>query len=136
MIVPFMDDKIVLLKQFRVPVKGYIYEFPAGIKETDESILDCAVRELKEETGLDVELLKVYNSPLYNSCGISDETVSIVFAKVKGEISLQDTEDTEDIEVLVLNKDEISSMLNNQDIIFSAKCWLILQAFSQGFKWI
>jgi len=43
---------------------------PAGAMELDESIYDCVVREVKEETGLDVEsatLIAIYSSPAWQA---------------------------------------------------------------------
>ena len=52
--------KLVIIKQFRVPINDYIYEVPAGLVDKgDKDILESVKRELKEETGLD--LLDVNN---------------------------------------------------------------------------
>ena len=45
------DDKVVLIKQFRKPIEQVIWEIPAGKLEIGENPKDCAIRELKEETG-------------------------------------------------------------------------------------
>lgn len=51
-VVPFVDDEtILLLKQYRHAVGGFIWEIPAGTLGPDEEALDCARRELAEETG-------------------------------------------------------------------------------------
>jgi len=51
-VVPFLDDnRIVLLKQYRHALKKHIREIPAGTLDPREEILDCAKRELIEETG-------------------------------------------------------------------------------------
>ena len=133
-IVPFMDDKIVLIKQFRPSIGEYIIECPAGILEDREEIGDAAQRELKEETGLDIVNSKIYDIPLYNSIGISDDSVSYVFAEVKGEPTTKWNEVTEYIEILIVDKEEASSLLSSQQNI-SAKTWLILMAFVNGFDW-
>lgn len=43
--------KIILQKQFRPPVEGVCIEFPAGLIDPNETPLQCAIRELHEETG-------------------------------------------------------------------------------------
>lgn len=47
------DNKIILVKQYRYPVKSTTYELPAGKldKHKTESVKDCVIRELEEETG-------------------------------------------------------------------------------------
>jgi ADP-ribose pyrophosphatase len=52
MILPVFDDGRVLLeRQFRYPVGRVLLEFPAGKLDPNEDELDCAKRELLEETG-------------------------------------------------------------------------------------
>ena len=64
-------DKVVLVKQYRFPVKKELWEIPAGALEKNENPMRAAKRELKEETGLEAKkLLKIaefYKSPGYNS---------------------------------------------------------------------
>ncbi|MDX2453738.1 NUDIX hydrolase [Desulfosarcina sp.] len=51
-IVPVMeDDSVLLLKQYRHAVDGFIWEIPAGTLEMGEDARRCAERELTEETG-------------------------------------------------------------------------------------
>ena len=51
-IIPFLDDsRILLLKQYRHALKKDIWEIPAGTLDPHEKIIDCAKRELIEETG-------------------------------------------------------------------------------------
>ena len=45
------DGKVILLKQYRHAVGDYIWEIPAGTLEPDENPLECAKRELIEESG-------------------------------------------------------------------------------------
>ena len=56
MVIPLLKDasgnvRIVLERQFRYPVGRVMIEFPAGKLDPNESVQDCARRELHEETG-------------------------------------------------------------------------------------
>ena len=44
-------DRVVLVRQYRYAIGGYIYEFPAGLVESNEEFHEGAVREMYEETG-------------------------------------------------------------------------------------
>ena len=50
-ILPITADKIVFVKQYRYPIKSVSLELPAGHMKSNETPEDCALRELKEETG-------------------------------------------------------------------------------------
>jgi len=128
-IIPFLEDKMVLIKQYRPTLDDYIIEHPAGIIDKGETPLESAKRELKEETGLETIDTICFSDMLYNSPGITNESLTYVIAKVKGEPHTSNNEDTEDIEVLVVDQKEAGELLKS-GVKFSAKCWLILQAFS------
>ena len=58
------DNKVVLIKQFRKPIEQVIWEIPAGKLEMGENPKDCAIRELKEETGYSAKNIKLFSCML------------------------------------------------------------------------
>ncbi|KAF2845523.1 hypothetical protein T440DRAFT_543907 [Plenodomus tracheiphilus IPT5] len=48
---PQSEPRIVLQKQWRPPVNATVIEVPAGLMDPGETPEECAIRELKEETG-------------------------------------------------------------------------------------
>ena len=83
------EKKLVLVKQFRVPINDYIYELPAGLVDQGEDALNSLKRELKEETGLDlVEIIPgIGRDKVYLSPGMTDESVNLVYCTCEGDIS-------------------------------------------------
>jgi ADP-ribose pyrophosphatase len=133
-IVPFLNDKMVLIKQYRPPTKDYIIEHPAGLIDNGETIDKAAIRELREETGLNVDEVLKFNDIIYNSPGFTDESVSYVFVKASGKPTVVNNESSENIEILILDRKEVKNLLMS-DMKFSAKCWLMSLAYVQGFNW-
>src|SRR5580700_2185563 len=54
----FDEDKILLVERGKEPLKGY-WSLPGGVLETGETLHEGVVREVREETGLEVEPLKM-----------------------------------------------------------------------------
>ena len=135
LIVPFHkeEEKIVVIRQFRVPINSYIYEMPAGLIDKRESPQTAITRELKEETGLDViEILKnTVKGQLFLSPGMTDESVTSVFCTCGGTISKAYMEEDEDIEPILLSQKEAQELLI-KDIKFDIKCYIYLQEFAKS----
>ena len=84
-VVPFLSDprgedpQVLMIRQYRYAADGYLYEIPAGRLDHGENPRDCAVRELKEETGCTAEhfdhLLTMYTTP-----GFTDEKIHLFMA--------------------------------------------------------
>jgi ADP-ribose pyrophosphatase len=84
-VVPFLsgpageDPQVLLIRQYRYAAEGYLYEIPAGRLNPDENPRDCALRELKEETGCSAEhvdeLFTMYTTP-----GFTDEKIHLFMA--------------------------------------------------------
>ena len=44
-------NRILLVRQYRLPARQYLWELPAGRVDPGETVLQAARRELAEETG-------------------------------------------------------------------------------------
>lgn len=71
--------KIVLVRQYRTALDRVTVEIPAGKLDPGEDPLDCARRELREETGFTPRRIR-YLTSIASSCGFSDEIIHIYLA--------------------------------------------------------
>ena len=98
-VVPMLDEEtVILIRQYRHAVGGYIYEIPAGKLHPGEDPRDCAARELEEEIGYKVGTLE----PLLNfmtTPGFTNEIIHI-FAGKDLSPGIQDLGEDEVLEVL------------------------------------
>jgi ADP-ribose pyrophosphatase len=111
-IVPVTDEKEVLMtRQFRPPVNGYVIEFPAGLNDRGDTLEAAAKRELLEETGyIAREMIFLTEGPM--SSGASGEILTVFLAKDIEFKGIGERDETEDIEVLKIPITEIYQKLD------------------------
>jgi 8-oxo-dGTP pyrophosphatase MutT (NUDIX family) len=128
-IIPIDEDgNTWLVGQYRYPLQEYSWEIPMGGGPHDELPLDCAKRELKEETGIEAEkwtnLMKIHTS----NC-VTNEVGFIFLAEhlTYGETAFDETEDLvikklpfKEVYRMVLDN-EITDSSSVAGILFAAK---------------
>jgi len=118
-IVPLLGDgRVVLVRQYRYAAGRALLEIPAGTLEKGEPPLECAARELKEETGYEAEELEPVLS-CFMAPGYSDEVIHFFTARGLREVGA-DTEPDEDISVVPLGLAEVRRMIR-ENVIEDAK---------------
>lgn len=78
-IIAVEDQKVLLVRQFRYAIAQETLEIPAGKLDPQESPLDCAVRELREETGYRGTMEHL--STFYTTPGFTDEIMHLFLAR-------------------------------------------------------
>ncbi|MDR3210630.1 MAG: NUDIX hydrolase [Planctomycetota bacterium] len=120
MIIPrlFPSGRLAVIRQYRPPARGWVMEFPAGILEEGEEVESGARRELREETGLVAERLRLW-PPAFTSPGLTNETVYVAEAEVEEEREENrhprtEFDSSEQIETLLLTPDELVAFYNRE----------------------
>ena len=105
-IIRFPPDKILLIKRATVPFKGY-WALPGGRVDPGETVEQTIIREVKEETGLDITIVNKIGE--YHEQGIQDGIgydyypACFLVKIVGGEIKKQESE-IEEIKLFSLNE--------------------------------
>lgn len=117
-------EKVVILKEYRVTAGKYVYMFPAGLVNEKEDIAKAAIREFKEETGMDFEPVYIAKER-YVSVGMVNEKITVAYGYYSGEPSADFQEASEDAEIMVIGKEEAVHLLETEEV--SIRTALILE---------
>ncbi len=113
----FPDKKIILINQHRYPLNKFIWELPAGKLNKNEDPLDCAKRELEEETGYMADDWEKLTS-IYTTPGFCTEQLHIYMArnlsKAPGGRKLEEGESTMTLQIFPIK--QAIQMIEDQEI--------------------
>ncbi len=111
-------DRLVLIRQYRYPIGDYVYEFPAGLVEPGEEMLQAGCREMFEETGLTFRPVDGgdYQRPFFTSVGMTDESCGMCFGYCEGTPTNANQEASEDIQVILADRAECRRILKEENV--------------------
>ena len=135
MVVPMLDDgRLIVERQYRYPVARVMLEFPAGKLEFGEPPLDCAMRELAEETGYRAQEW-ARAGILHNAIAYSTEGIEIWFARglTLGSRSLDEGEFV-DVDVTTLDALEAAAQVGTLTDVKTLVGMMWLRAWREG-RW-
>lgn len=116
MVIALLEDgRVVMERQYRHPMRDVMVEFPAGKRDADESSLDCAKRELLEETGYSARDW-AFAGRLAPTIAYSDEIIDIWFARG---LTLGDRrlDDEEFLDVFTADPAELTQWCRSGEVI-------------------
>lgn len=128
-IIAYKEDRILLLKEFRMSINKTIFNLCAGMLEEGESIEECIRRELFEETGLGIKRIISILPPSYSAVGFSDTTTYIAFVEAEGELSDHSSEN-EVIQPCFFSREELTKIMETEE--FSSRSQMAAYFFLMG----
>jgi ADP-ribose pyrophosphatase len=115
-VLPVMEDgRVLMIRNHRYSVQQVLIELPAGTLEKGEDPMNCAGRELLEETGYLAGRLQRIGA-FYSSPGILTEKL-YAFAAFNLEKKESDLEEDEEIEIMPLLFDDALRMIDSAEIM-------------------
>lgn len=110
-------NELLLVRQYRKAVEDFLYEIPAGILNIAEEPIECALRELREETGFEAKKIKKLYE-FYTSPGFSNEKIYL-FKAEDMTFTSTDFDEYEFVETIAVSKEEAAKMIETGKIMDS-----------------
>jgi len=117
MVVPFIENDIIFIKEYAAAIDDYMITFPKGKIDKGETIEEAANRELQEEVGYKAKEIKLIKK-LYLAPGYIDHMTYVMVAKELSVSSLSGDE-PEELEVIRVHRDDVINFLDKNEIIDS-----------------
>lgn len=125
-IVAYHEDRMLLLREFRMGVNRFVYNLCAGMLEEGESLEECIQRELYEETGLSVRRIRNILPPSFAAVAFSDVKTQIAFVEVEGAFE-DHTSENEQITAGFYTREEVRELLETEE--FSSRAQIAAYFF-------
>lgn len=123
-------DSVVLIKEFRYPINDYIYDVPAGLIEHGESPGLAAIREFKEETGMEFTPADFGDAAgrrsAYPTVGLTDEMIATEFGFASGMPDKSRQESSEDITTVIADRQECRRIIREERVSMRALFLIML----------
>lgn len=110
----FPDGRVALVKQYRHPARRELLEIPAGKIEVGESPIECAAREVEQETGFRPGRIEVL-ADFYSTPGFCEERLYVYLATELKPVE-QNLDHDEFVEVVYLPLEEAVAMAERNEI--------------------
>ncbi len=108
-------EQVILIRQYRHPASRVLWEIPAGKLEPGEEPLECARRELAEETGIRAKDWKLLTR-FYTSPGFCNELICL-YEATGLKVTAADPDEHEQIEVVKISLSTAIKMIRQGEII-------------------
>lgn len=110
------EGEVVLVEQYRPPVKRHVIEFPAGLVgdvHSTEELAEAAERELLEETGYRAASMRVVHiGPI--SGGFSSDLITMLVAEHLEKVGPGEGDGTEDIATWLIPLSDVDAWLSRK----------------------
>ncbi|MFC1499332.1 NUDIX hydrolase, partial [Verrucomicrobiota bacterium] len=122
------DERFVFVRQFRKAIEKDLLEIVAGTLESGENPVDCAKREMKEETGFTCDELKKLGV-VYLTPGYSSEQTHLFYAGLLPEAKKATPEDDENLDVVYVTAEQLEEMISGGKIedAKTLAAWMLYQ---------
>lgn len=122
------DNRALLVKQFRYPLKQELIELPGGFMDPGEQPQQSIVRELMEETGYSFSSVHYLGITAANP-GVLNNFTHMFVALGGTKTGMQSLDPNEEIEIILKPLDELRRMLQQHEIVQSMHALCLFYAF-------